>query len=99
MNIRVLYDKILTEINDKHAPLKTRNITVKPFIPWYTNEINEEKTVRRKWEMKWRQTKLTVYKEIYLEQKKVVSDMIKKSKTNYYTEKDQKALFKVIDSV
>ena len=100
-----LYDKTLSDINDKHAPLKTKNMTIRPFTPWYTNEINEAKKLRRKYEEKWRQTKLTVHEEIYLEQKKVVTDLIKQAKTNFYTQKvlecgkDQKALFRVIDSL
>ena len=48
---------------------------------------------------------MTVHRDIYIGQKKVVSDIIKKAKTNYYTDKvlecgrDQKALFRVIDSL
>ena len=59
---------------------------------------------RRTYKAKWHQTKLTVHKEMYTEQKKtVVTDLIKSAKTNNYTQKvmecvkNQKALFKVID--
>ena len=55
--------------------------------------------------MKWRHTKLTVHNEMYLEQKKIIGELIKKAKIEYYTNKvlkcgiDQKALSKVIDTL
>ena len=85
--------------------MKTRNITLRPFTPWYNSEINEAKKLRRKYEKLWRNSKLTVHKEMYLDQKKITSELIKKSKRTYYTDKvlecgkDQKALFKLIDNL
>ena len=32
------YDSIISSINDKHAPLKTRNVTIHPFTPWYNDK-------------------------------------------------------------
>ena len=43
------YDKILSDINNKHASLVTKTITVRPFTPWYSDKINEDKKVCRKY--------------------------------------------------
>ena len=33
----VSYNKTLTAVMDKHAPVKTRTIVVRPRVPWYTD--------------------------------------------------------------
>ena len=33
------YNKLLSDLLDKHAPLKTRFITLRPAAPWYTDDI------------------------------------------------------------
>ena len=43
------YDKILSDVNNKHAPLVTKTITVRLFTPWHSDEINEAKKVHRKY--------------------------------------------------
>ena len=34
-----LYNQQLTEILDKHAPVKTKTVTIRPLAPWYTDDI------------------------------------------------------------
>ena len=41
------YDNILSGIIDDHAPLRTQNITIRPFTPWYNDEINEAKKAKK----------------------------------------------------
>ena len=59
------YNQVLTKLLDKHAPLKTCVITIRPYTPWYDEEIQEAKTERRKYERIWRKSKLEVFKQIY----------------------------------
>ena len=40
-------DQSLTTALDKHAPQKTRLITVRPCAAWYTDEIADAKKQRR----------------------------------------------------
>ena len=47
-----------TMILDKHAPVKTRTIVVRPRVPLYTDEIRHAKRERRKAERRWRLSKL-----------------------------------------
>ena len=45
-----LYDK---DIVEKHAPKKSRVVTVRADKPWYTAELSAEKRLRRKCEKKY----------------------------------------------
>ena len=73
MNVLVeRYESQLSTILDKHAPVKTRVVTVRPSSPWYTDGIKAEKVKRRKLERRWRKTKLTVNHEIFKTQWKRV---------------------------
>jgi hypothetical protein len=97
------YDNTLRSLLDKHAPEKTITVTERPYTPWYNDEINDAKKLRRKYERLMRQPpRLTIHREMYLEQAHVVTEMIKAAKTSYFTDKvnecgrDQKALFRII---
>ena len=59
-----LYNSVLQSLLDKHVPIKERMITVRPLAPWYSSEIQNLRSIKKKSERKWRQTKLTVHKEI-----------------------------------
>ena len=43
---------------DKHAPVKTQTIVMRPQVPCYTDEIRQAKGERRKAERRWRLSKL-----------------------------------------
>jgi hypothetical protein len=58
------YNNNLSGLLDKHAPLQTKMITLRPNAPWYTNEIREAKREKRKCERKWRQTKEEVQNQV-----------------------------------
>ena len=49
-----------TTLADNHAPQKSRIVTVRADKPWYTAELSQEKRLRRKYERKYKQSKLTV---------------------------------------
>lgn len=50
MGLTEKYENTLTEILQRHAPLKRRMITLRPSAPWYHEGISEAKTKRRKLE-------------------------------------------------
>ena len=39
------YNTVLSELLDKHAPLKKRTITLRPAAPWYNNTIRYARTI------------------------------------------------------
>jgi hypothetical protein len=98
------YNRDIGYVLDKHAPLKTREISIRPTVPWFNPNIKKEKLVRRQLERKWRRTRLEIDRQNYKQQRKRVNDFINKAKTAYYEDKidkchDQKSLFKVVDSL
>jgi hypothetical protein len=105
-NVDLLTDKynlVLSEILDKHAPLKKKIITVHPEAPWMTEDIKKVKTEKRKAEHVWQKSKLEVHKQIFIELRNKENIMIKKSKMTFYQEEiagslnSQSALFKCVD--
>ena len=51
------YNEILTEIPDKHAPLKTCNLRLRVSQPWYDKNVRTTKHKLRNAECKWRKSK------------------------------------------
>ena len=48
--LAVHYDTVLQSLLERHAPLKTKIVTIRPSAPWYTPEV---KTKRPRLERKW----------------------------------------------
>ena len=40
----------LRSILDKHAPLKSKVMTVRPMVPWFNDSLKKQKAKRRKLE-------------------------------------------------
>ena len=59
------YDICLRTIIDAHAPLVSRTITVRPTTPWHTNDLTEAKRALRRAERLWRNSSLTVHRQIF----------------------------------
>ena len=85
--------------------MRRRIVTIRPLALWYNSNIDVEKKKRRKLERRWRKSRLTIDRESYQEQCKLVSSMIKDAKTNYYSniinenKGNQKVLFNTIDNL
>ena len=99
------YNTVLGELADKHAPIITRTVTVRPRAPRYTDEIASAKYLRRKLEHKWLNSKLTVDYMAYKQQCQQVNSMLLESKSVYYNSKineasgNQKELFTILNKV
>jgi hypothetical protein len=99
------YDSTLSELIEKHAPLMTKTITVRPITPWYSVKVRELKAVRRKCEKRWRESRPSVHLEAYKEARNAVNTEIDVAKRSYYNSKikdcgnDQRALFRVINEL
>ena len=99
------YNKVLGSLLDQHAPQKKCTLKNRDKAPWLNDTILEARKKRRQTERKWRQTHLTVHRDIYKEQRLLVTSLIHEAKKEYYhnlvVEKhgDQKALFSVINNL
>jgi len=75
---------VVSNLVSIHAPVITRTVTSRPPAPWYTPEIALARQVRRRLERRWRHTKLTVDREIFVAQKFLVNNMLATAKAKYY---------------
>ena len=98
-----LYQKSITETLDLHAPLQTSVRSDRRRQPWYNNEINAARNLRRKHERKWRKSRLDVHRELYVTQRNHVNDLIDKAKQDYYRGElegaDTKTVFKTVNKL
>ena len=83
-----VYNTCLRQALDHPAPLVTRTVTDRTSAPWMTLEVKQAKVERRIAERKWRQSGLTVHREIYAKQRNVVSNLISKAKKDYICEQN-----------
>ena len=95
----------LSELLDKHAPLKKITVVDRPLNKWMTDNILALKVIRRKNELIWRKTRITINFNIYYERcmpvKKAIpirkAELMEQSVITY--EGDQKKLFSPIHSL
>ena len=59
------YNSTNTELIDKHAPLITRVITIRQKTPWFSEGLSEAKRQLRRADRRWRQTRLTVHRDMF----------------------------------
>ena len=98
------YDTTLSALLGKHAPVQTRTITVRPKDPRFSGDIKMAKQKRRQLERKWRQSRLTIYRDLFKEQRRHVNQLISSAKSTYYTAKiteasDHKQLYNVVNAL
>ena len=105
-NIEALSDcfnKILTDILDKFAPLKTRTIINRPKVPWFNDDIKQLKRQRRRLEKRAVKTDLPGDWNNYRKVRNQYSAFLKYARVNYYSNLidqcagDCRKLFRVVN--
>ena len=93
------YEKAMKSSIDKHAPMRTRTTQSRKREPWYNDDIHNARQLRRINETRWRETKLEIHRQIFVQHRSEVNTMISRAKQQYYEHKlaatDQKTCFKV----
>ena len=79
-----VYSTCLHQLLDHHGPLVTRTVHPLRGLLWKSDRL---KVQRRLAERKWRESGLTVHREIYVKQRNMVSNMISKAKKDYFCQK------------
>ena len=51
------YNSTLSAALDRHAPLVTKFIAVRPLVPWFSEDIRESRRERRRAERRWRRSR------------------------------------------
>ena len=77
------YNTTLAGLLDRHAPLKTKTVTVRPQVPWYSEE---SKRARRRAERKWRTTRSVADLVSFKRHKNHVTHLLKEAKSAFLTD-------------
>ena len=80
----------LRTVVDKHAPPSLRKVITHSSSPWFESiryDLFMAKRKRRQAERKWRNTKLTIFKDLYRQAKHKVSKLVHSAKCKSYTER------------
>ena len=99
------FNMTLTDILDKHAPLKTRIMINRPKIPWFNDDIKQLKRKRRRLEKKALKTDLPGDWNNYHKVRNQYSALLKSASVNYYSNLidqcagDSRKLFPVVYSL
>ena len=96
------YSAGLCAVMDRHSPLVTRCVSHRRSAPWLANEIREARRRRREAERRWRSTRLTVHREIFVRERATVKRCIRDARKLHYGSKidisaTTKQLFSVSD--
>jgi hypothetical protein len=84
--VQAYYTEISSIIN-KHAPLQSKSIILRPNTDWYSDELRSAKTERRKAEREMRKTQLSVHKDIYREKCTMVIKLLYSCKKEFFSTK------------
>ena len=79
----------LRTVLDKHAPPSLRKVITHSSSPWFESiriELFIAKRERCQAERKWRNTKLTIFKDLYGQVKHKVSKLVHTAKCKFYTD-------------
>ena len=79
------YNKTLLAVLDKHAPVKTRTIVMRPQVPRYKDEIRQAKRERRKAERRWRFSKIDSDLAVFKVKRNAVNNLMNKARQAFYT--------------
>ncbi len=71
-----VYNDAASAVLDKHAPEKTKTMTIRPAVKWYTDKVAKARREKKKWERKWRATKLSVHWELFAQAKNTLTWII-----------------------
>ena len=99
------YGSTITSLLDKHAPLQKKTITVRPWVPWFNDEIKEAKRLRRRNERIWWRTGLESDRVKFIKARNQTNLVIEQARRGYYfnliNENDcyQRKLFKMASAL
>ena len=97
------YNSVLSGLLDKHAPLCSRIVTVRPRTPWFNDSISDAKKLKRRYERQWKKSKLEVHRQMFKTQCDHVHHLIDQAKVDYnrglIADSNQKNLFQVVNDL
>ena len=70
---------------DRYASVKTKIVTVRPKVPWYTEEIHKAKIECRRAERKWRSSAADSDFRLFKKRRNCVTYLLKMAKSSFLT--------------
>ena len=97
----------LRTVIDKHVPPSLRKVITHNSSPWFESirdDLFIAKRKRRQAERKWRNTRLTIFKDLYRQAKHKVSKLVHSAKCKFYTERialafSSKELHQIVNAI
>ena len=83
------YHHVLSATLDKRAPMRTNLVSGRTEAPWLNNGIWDARARRRKAERRWRETGLTIHRDIFNTERLRVNTLVQSQKRDYYALKIQ----------
>ena len=68
---------------DKHSPVTSQSLTLRPRCSWYDEDIHRAKREKRKIERQYRKSKLTVHKELLCRQRNTLNSLLSSKKSAF----------------
>ena len=108
MHAEYLYTNFDTNIRhliDKHAPIITKTITLRPETPYYSDELRRAKCSQRKLERKWRKTNIAIDRQLYMSECSFVNSLLRRANMEYFSQRivecgrDQRAIHKMTNKL
>ena len=97
------YNMILRNKADEFAPIKTKEIKIKPNAPWFDSEYKTLRRKRRKAEKRYKKTKTLQDKNEYIKLRKETTEMAKSKKISSIAQKIEKgtlrSLYQVVNNL
>lgn len=99
------YDNTLSTVLNKHAPMMTKTMVVRPRVPWFNNTLRLLKAKRRKMERKMLKTGLPDDRKAYYVIRDNYSTLLNDAKRAHYSDLieqcagDSRKLFSVVNSL
>ncbi len=88
---------------DKHAPIVTKSVVLRPTAPWITEATRQTKRAKRHAERTWMKRKLTFHLELYRDKRRQHNYLLASERTSYVSKKvadcrgDSKKLFTLVN--
>ena len=99
------YNDGLRSLIDKHAPVVTKNVVLRPSAPWITEATRLTKRAKRRAERTWLKRRLTVHLELYRDKRRQHNYLLASERTSYVSAKvadcrgDSRKLFSLVNSL
>ena len=99
------YDKTMRVILDEAAPIITKTLTVRPQVPWFSDELRSLKRIKRHKEKEYKTHATDANLGAFRESRTTYQNAIQQAKEHHYNDMiceaggDQKKLFRIVNSL